>query len=215
MPDQERYLIAYHEAGHAIAGRAMGLTIHEVSIVPDEDTQGRCKLAGDFFDFGATARLSREDKRQFRALIIYALAGGIAENLASIHQCTDISAFDYQQAYECAMRLSKNPDVYLAARKKETRNLLEMRWGEVQKVATALLKYDRISGDEIPAILAPGEPVYREIHIQYVKPERHEEPGKIHIRRVKPERHEEPKKPGETVYEAMRRRSSSDESEGA
>jgi Peptidase family M41 len=68
-----RKALAYHEAGHAVVGYALGLEIEQITIIPNETSLGQCRYRG-WETSGAAGDLDRH--------LRLILAGAVAEEIA-------------------------------------------------------------------------------------------------------------------------------------
>ena len=89
MPTNQQ-IIAYHEAGHAVVARRLGVKVCRLTIVPSPNYTGACTLGSEF-----SGRYSDQDKLA-RAIRIN-LAGPLAEK-KFYHLCRAGAWSDYRKA---------------------------------------------------------------------------------------------------------------------
>ena len=75
--------VAYHEAGHAVAAVAVGRRFLRVSIIPDDETVGRCTFPRPSRPFHSITTVDGRDRRRLNAAIVTTLAGLEAEAIFS------------------------------------------------------------------------------------------------------------------------------------
>ena len=127
--------VAYHEAGHAIVALALGSKVRSVSIAP------------------SLTRCAHRRGTPHNAIV--ALAGNLAEQRG----CPG-SNFDAFVDLRCALDVAESlqPADPLALLQKfldQADELLDERWGQVETIAAALLQRQRLTGDEIDALVRP------------------------------------------------------------
>lgn len=136
---------AYHEAGHAVAGKVLGYPVEYATIVPPDDLEDVLGVVsfGTYLTpaFMASGHLSRE------------VRGDLRERLAFGAFAPQHSESDREDAYECARHISRNPERYLTDRRRDARRLLHSHWTAVTAIATALLARGILSGDEVRQLL--------------------------------------------------------------
>jgi ATP-dependent Zn protease len=161
---------AYHEAGHAVIGRVLGLVCGSVTIVPDAvgfgcattksplatldvwDARGRCRLNG------------RDLTSVYRAYIMELMAGREAAELCCgpggdfIGDGNDIQQIDTLIHLTYDLDLERWPslpvgDFNLDRLRKATRGLCIRHREKIERVARALLKHCTLSPEAIDTLM--------------------------------------------------------------
>jgi hypothetical protein len=131
-----RKALAYHEAGHAVVGYALGLEIEEVTIIPNETSLGQCRYRDWDAWFAAT---------DLDASLSVILAGAVAEELATGRPSGGTDDLN-------ALLLSRrrwSGDVAaerLALVRRRTAAFLEEHWPIVKSLAVTLRKERALDG---------------------------------------------------------------------
>jgi hypothetical protein len=137
--------LAYHEAGHAVVGYAIGFQIERVSIVPNEASLGYC-LYQDWDEEEAAADLNTS--------LMLALAGAVAEEIV---MGAPSRAADERRALVLALSRGDS-GARAAERVVEVRQhlarLLAAHWPVVKALAAALRKQRELDGAAAVAIMA-------------------------------------------------------------
>ena len=126
-----------HEAGHAVAASVLGTPIKRASMD------------------GVTTwvRVGSDQARRNGAII--AMAGIVAETKAmkyGAEQCAELLKTVWAADHENAKRYLGSPDTLLAMR--QARWLMHDNWDGVVKVAEALEKHGKLTGEEVAALLS-------------------------------------------------------------
>lgn len=154
---------AIHEAGHAVAALACGLTVTAMTIVPNEDNWGST-IHGPLACYDDTKR-ERTAAVRVQAVICY--AGYEAEKLYNpaadpdCSQCDNVTAFDGLR--ECPPRNCRciGDEVYWAALERlrhKARRLVRLHWTRIERVADVLLEQQTLTGPEVAALVGPIGP---------------------------------------------------------
>lgn len=140
-----RKALAYHEAGHAVVGYALGLTIERVTINPDETSLGHCRYR-DWETWSAAC--SPE------ALLSLLVAGAVAEEIATGRPSR--GSDDRTALGVARSRGSDDAEAVarVAAVRTRTARLLEEYWPAVKTVAGALRHARELSSVQAMATLA-------------------------------------------------------------
>lgn len=154
--------IAYHEAGHAVIARVLGLTCGQVSIITDDDdgSAGHAIIADPWktaSDWENRERF-RDARQAFRGTIIARMAGAEAER-EFFGQCR---VGDGEDQYEIALlmdtRWAEIPaddwNQYEARLRAQTRRLVRRHRHTIEHVAKALQERGTLEGDEVDAMIA-------------------------------------------------------------
>ncbi len=151
---------AYHEAGHAVVARVLGLTCGRVSIIADDDSAGHAIIADPWQTAGDWENRDRfRDARQaFRGTIIARMAGAEAER-KFFGQCR---GGDDDDQYEIALlmdsRWTEIPaddwNQYEARLRAQTRRLVRRHRHTIEHVAKALQERGTLEAEEVDAMVA-------------------------------------------------------------
>jgi len=167
---EAKKIVAYHEAGHAVAARLLGVTITETQVHlkrSEPSIHVQTRSAGD------AARGTPEFRKGLEADIQVALAGGIAQQCYSPQSYTgDEVEDDTQNAAAAAVRHcleSGNGESGTAFRfggtippeaadllhrmHEPTVGLIKENWDKVERVAAAFLKHGKLTQAEIDATM--------------------------------------------------------------
>jgi ATP-dependent Zn protease len=155
--------IAYHEAGHAVIGRVLGIVCGPASIVPDATTAGHAVTQGpltilDAWDARGRSRFN-DLRSAYRASIMQAMAGREADrgNLTGDSgDRQDIEAllrrYDLDAAY-FGLPCSNSTDFPLDRLRKATRGLCRRHRERIERIAQALLKHETLSPEKIDNLM--------------------------------------------------------------
>jgi len=128
--DERLRRAAFHEAGHAVVARALGLTVEAASIREDRTTAGRVR-----FRVGG-------DRRSAEREIVVLLSGGVAEKLATGAADADGAASDVAAAWELLLSMASSEErakEWMAAAWRAAEKLVTENWSSVIQLAEALL----------------------------------------------------------------------------
>ena len=146
---------AYHEAGHAVIARVLGLTCGQVSIIADDDSAGHAIIADPWKTIGDwdTRDRFRDPRQAFRGTIIARMAGAEAER-EFFGQCRGGDDDDqYQIALLMDSRWTEIPaddwDQYEARLRAQTRRLVRRHRRTIKRVATAREERGTLEGEGI------------------------------------------------------------------
>jgi hypothetical protein len=141
------WIVAVHEAGHAVAAIRAGLVFDQVSILPDES------LEIDGALYWNEMQESGEIVMPPELLAVVLLAGPCAEarerGLRADRMFDGVAA---TQDREAMAVLGLTEQQFLAATK-EALGIVERDWSLIEEVAEGLADHDRLSYDEVEAIL--------------------------------------------------------------
>jgi histone H3/H4 len=155
VAEKERHT-AYHEAGHAVVGRGLGLTCGEATIVPDYEarTAGYSKshVVASVADWEARGRWRYHPL--FRASIFELMAGRETE-IVCLGRSYGGNKYDLE---EINIRLSEadirgETEAWLKRARVKTRGLVRRHRVAIEHVAAALLEKKRLSALEIDRIV--------------------------------------------------------------
>jgi hypothetical protein len=118
---------AFHEAGHVIVARELGLPVGEIAIGIDEEAKGRT-------DIGSAHHLPLIDQ------IALCVAGVVAQALFNWPAPSFVGADDYARVIELVDRMTDDKSLKLRhAGYARARDILERRADEVERLAKQLL----------------------------------------------------------------------------
>ena len=149
--------IAYHEAGHAVIGRVLGMTCGVATIVPDyealESGHAITNVDRSISDWDARGRWRWVS--MFRARIMMLMAGRESE-IEVFGKDADAQFGDACDLHEIDGSLDEaNVDGSQLDRwRMRTRGLVRRHRDAITKVATALLKHRVLSAEQIDEIVA-------------------------------------------------------------
>jgi len=149
---------AYHEAGHAVIGRVLGLPCGQASIVEDhEDLTAGHSITGDPWQvIGAWEERGkfRDIASVFRGRVITFMAGAEAEKEFGF-----VPQGDYDDRYQIACMLdseiflptwsNEKRDRYEERLRAKTRSLVCRHRGSIGRVAQALREHETLQDDQI------------------------------------------------------------------
>jgi hypothetical protein len=124
--------VAYHEAGHAVAAAACRLYVHSVSIIPDEDSGGRClsSRSAELPD-GPEKKLPPKKRRDHHKAACYAWL---------------LTSFDDRPQWKSALATVR-------VLRRRTEEILERHWFVVMAVANALEHRKELDRAEIESLV--------------------------------------------------------------
>jgi len=164
---RQRICNAYHEAGHAVVGQALGRLIKEVTIAPSATTRAETPKVCGYCEFDLDAEEAQGITQWGPASdnphgIAVMLAGAVAyvrlchERGRGITEQRDGTSHDVQAAEFASMRLSKTELGRKRLFNREERLAIEVvtdRWEVVEAVAEALLTHGTLGGADVPRII--------------------------------------------------------------
>ncbi len=189
-PDTLR-VIATHEAGHAVVFLDNGLSLHSARISKHVEATSGSFFGGVVSAVQKSDSLYLRSKSENLARVRQLLGGLAAEDLffqqRSDGSTTDLKEATYILArmelvtgqcdrliylsdgdYDSVFAMLKvRPDIQKSVENTmrqcmtEAKEILERRRSDVQKIATALLKNECLTGDDITALLTPSKPKLR------------------------------------------------------
>ena len=133
---------AYHEAGHFVVALFLHVPIKYVTVNPDSDSNGHCRTGFRFreqqiYDLSDTTIIKFE-KDVMVNLAGYEAARKFRPSSVRRHH----AASDRNNVIELISRAGapNETSLWIKLLTIRTRNLLEIRWNEVEKIAAALLE---------------------------------------------------------------------------
>jgi ATP-dependent Zn protease len=164
MHKAERKATAYHEAGHTVMGYILGRPPLSVDIMRDANgNAGHTHFPEDVPECIRSRFDDSPQKRQYLELrVLTTLAGTAAHNILQPNRTPDSGdQMDENQAREIVrdhMSWSDDHDVYIHQLKTMAQKILSENRGAVEAIAAALLERDRLTNDEITAIIVRNPP---------------------------------------------------------
>jgi ATP-dependent Zn protease len=154
----EEKLLAYHDAGHAVAGHVLGLTVEGLSIVPDEHYAG---LADVPVDLDSAYGSPEESDDYLRRHLVCFLAGAVAEEILTGEPVElgpgSMYRGDWNGATDCVVALAGKDVKRQAAESEEaftkTRAILRENWAVVVALAEALIEHRELTREQVLAIV--------------------------------------------------------------
>lgn len=159
MNQDQRRDTAYHEAAHAVVGRALGLICGSATIAPSGDEAGHAILC-DPWDALAKWEAMGRYRSERTAQIGYAIANmagaeGPAELLGSTGPAGD--EWDRRQAGACIDSLTAGDgeafDRYACRLRRFAQQLVRRHSDAIERVAAELLKANVLNASQINAII--------------------------------------------------------------
>jgi hypothetical protein len=147
-------VVAYHEAGHLVAARDQGVTIHRVSIEPAEDSAGRVHHAPIMGRFNLEDDVSPQVRIRGERLIRICLAGPIAQRQFNPRSWRHYAEADYEKAADMILRLAtpgEHAETYIRLLMIEARQIVDYYWDMIGALATELIKRREMSGRAVAA----------------------------------------------------------------
>ena len=141
---------AYHEAGHAVAAHRLGIEVKFATILLDHDSAGFVSHGDLFCDRGLGS-----DRANLERAIKICLAGPLAEARFYPRYRRPRGSQDYDCAFGLARYLagSAGEREFIRYQERQTRALLDRYWGDVERVARALLEHDQLSVNQVRDII--------------------------------------------------------------
>jgi hypothetical protein len=140
-----RKALAYHEAGHAVAGYALGLTIERVTIIPDETSLGHCR----YLEWETWAATTAPE-----TVLALVLAGAVAEEIATGRTSggsDDRHALGVARARGVA---DSEAHARVAAARQRAVHFMRDHWPAVKSVAGVLREQRELEGIQAMGTLA-------------------------------------------------------------
>jgi ATP-dependent Zn protease len=155
----QRKSTAYHEAGHAVIGRVLGLICGAATIIPDvENNQAGWAIIEDpwmiIADWEARGRY-RDVRTVYRGRILANMAGAETEKeiFGRCHGGDDDDQYRISLMLEEA-DLDKEWERHQPRMRAITQQLVRRHRTKIERVAQALLRHGKLQADEIDALLA-------------------------------------------------------------
>ena len=145
---------AYHEAGHAVIARVLGMTCGDTTIVADQDFAGHSitSVERSIADWECRGRFRWTS--MFRARIIMLMAGRESEiECFGKDQGSVFGDGDDLREIELSMPEAETPDESVAKLRVKTRGLVRRHRHAIAQVAAALMKHGTLDALQIDAIV--------------------------------------------------------------
>ena len=147
---------AHHEAGHAVIGMALGLSINKVTIRPGKGYLG-CVVRPTVWMYEGTTRTER--RMLVKDFVISSYAGFEAERRFDANALEELSQEDFDTARDlprefdvkirgCSEYYNKVYYQYLDRQQRRARSLVKKHWSAIHELAEALLKRKTMKADE-------------------------------------------------------------------
>jgi hypothetical protein len=169
-----RTLLAYHEAGHAVAATAAGLPVSHATVVPTPLALGHCGLgcgnrprttAGAIVSAaGDAAVILYAGRRGFRVLRTAAasqwnfytrrLEGIFAQFGLPFDPATGMGPGDAENIAAQATSEDADPALYALGAAMAAGEVLRARWRAVEVIADELVLFGRVEGDRIAQVVS-------------------------------------------------------------
>jgi hypothetical protein len=162
---EDRMATAYHEAGHAVIARTLGIPVKLATIKPGEGYAGRVLTKVSNYETQTRALWMREALMSFAGAIAEGEMGGIGSkdawrttrgeggDLTSVRHA--VHKFIGEPLKDGRVLIYK-PD-YRAMRpklKRQAQQLVRKHWPAIERVAKALIEHETLSGTEVDKIIA-------------------------------------------------------------
>jgi hypothetical protein len=154
-------IVAYHEAGHAVANLFLDLPVKLVTIVPHKNSGGRVEAPGSssLRRFDAAVELSLRKRDRLERNVRSSLAGAVAERRFARRSWRSWhSQHDWMQASWLIDTFltggnARATSAYFKLLQIQTENLIENHWREVEAVAQALVVHRTLVAKELSAVV--------------------------------------------------------------
>jgi ATP-dependent Zn protease len=154
---------AYHEAGHAVVGRVLGMICGSVTIRPDEDSAGHVLIEDPWLidHYWEGLGKFRKIESVFRGRILGCMAGAVAEEviLAQHARGDGVDRREIRRMLEKiippdTVDVEAWMDTYDARLRAKCRGIIQRHRESIVLVAEALLAKETLSADQIEFLLA-------------------------------------------------------------
>jgi len=144
--EDERFVVAHHEASHAVAHVVLDIPFDYVTIVPTGESEGHLtNLAGD------TNPIDYEEFDEARATCVRET--GSDANCEAFEERAYSDNDDGDIAH--LSRVLFLPPVLMAQLWEQGREFVNDNWDYIQRVATALLEHETLSHDDVRQLRQP------------------------------------------------------------
>ncbi len=151
---------ALHEAGHAVVAWDQRIRIDSVSVIPDENSEGRVLHDHGMAGYNPDSDNSPQVRIRLEKRIRVALAGPIAQRKFARRSWRQVHGeTDYRDAADLVLRMvesGKQADEYIRRLEIET-DLIVIKWGRmIQSLAAKLVRQRTMKGREIKVFIIRG-----------------------------------------------------------
>jgi ATP-dependent Zn protease len=161
-PEEDLVWTAYHEAGHAVVGRVLGMICGSATIRPDEDSAGHVLTEDPWLIDHHWENLGKFRKIEsvFRGRILSVIAGAVTEE-AFFGQHAGGDGEDRRQIRRMLEQIIPPDtvdveawmDTYDARLRAKCRGIIQRHRESIALVAEALLAKETLSADQIDLLL--------------------------------------------------------------
>lgn len=161
--ERTRISTAFHEAGHAVIGRKLGLACGEVTIVPDEESLGGAIIENPL---GGWERGDGSRRALVEAFCIALFAGAEAERLVNPGEILVGDGMDRERITGALKEIGISGaafvgddtwERYEGRLQRRGRELVKLHRIEIERVASALVDRNTLTAHEISSMLDDGE----------------------------------------------------------
>jgi hypothetical protein len=157
--------VAYHEAGHAVAGVVLKVAIRDVSVEPRDDSDGRVTSRGPgraLAEAIDTGYFTLAQRARVEDLIVISFAGRVAEEARWSNYTAVGWDDDYGKAVDLACKVTQDDEAaghYCGWLLVRTRRLIAQpwHWAGVEALADELLMHQRLSGRRARAVIQAAQ----------------------------------------------------------
>ena len=153
---------AVHEAAHAVLGRVLGMVCGDVTIVPDHESSGHSITAdpGEVMSNWQARGKYRDFESVLRGRVMTFMAGAEAERIL-LGSCQGADGDDRRQIGRMIDDLMVPDELlgqYEERLRRRTVGLVHRHRRTIERVAGALIKHRRLSGEEVDALFVENVP---------------------------------------------------------
>jgi ATP-dependent Zn protease len=154
---KDKALLARHEAAHAVVALRLGRKLENVTIVPDDSSDGKMKRFVKSWEAYDDIEWEASTISMLRMIdgVMISIAGQVCEDIINDIPYKDApisSQWDNENIADWVMLNGMDQseiDLFLRWMHERTRLLLLKYWSWVEAIANALLERQTLSGDEV------------------------------------------------------------------
>jgi len=153
MNRNEERDVAYHEAGHAVAAIAVGMSFKSVSIIPSESSWGRLLLR-KMSDFHPDVERDRRTVNLAKKYMFAALGGPVSEKKRG--RGGGLGEGDVQEVFNMAARLCgsfEETEAYVNFTWCQVEQSVKLNWKAIRIVVRQLIKCKTLKCQEVKALI--------------------------------------------------------------